>query len=311
MRFVTRFPLALLLLSALALTAAPAAAQDDGAASAVKTYSDTVPLDADGRVRIDTYKGSVTVATWDRDEVRYAIRIEPDDDPDAVAQTEVKIDRSDRSIRFASDYDGVEGEDGERETRFFGLIKVGSSGGRSLPFVHYTLTVPRTATLQIDDYKSTIDVRDVAADVDLETYKGEIALANLGGDLRLNTYKGTGEVEGLRGDLRLDTYKGRIDVTGLAGRARVDTYKGDVRLAFDAFEADTEVDTYKGRIRFTLPAGTGFDLDTDFGDRADLGANFATTDLRSGDHDYRGPVNGGGPELALSSYKGSFEIRMR
>jgi DUF4097 and DUF4098 domain-containing protein YvlB len=308
MRLVTRFPLALLLFSALALASAPAAAQDDAPAPAVKTYSDTVPLDADGRVRIDTYKGSVTITTWDRAEVQYDIRVEPAEDPEAVAQTEVKIDRSDRSIRFESDYDDVEGEEGE--SRFFGLIQM-NSGSRSLPFVHYTLTIPRTATLQIDDYKSEIDVRDVAADVDLETYKGEIDLANLDGDLNLNTYKGTGEIEGLRGDLRLDTYKGRIEVEGLAGSARVDTYKGDVELDFVAFEDDTEVDTYKGDVRFTLPEGTGFDLDTDFGDRADLDADFPTVDLRAGDHDYRGPVNGGGPELELSSYKGSFEIRLR
>jgi hypothetical protein len=293
--------LALTLSFLLALHATPAYAQDQGTMDGdVKTYEATVPLDAEGRVRIDTYKGSVTVTTWDRAEVQYAVRVEPDDDPELVPDTEIRIDRTDRSISFETDYEEAQDEHCSPSFR-----------GCSMPFAHYTLTVPRGATFELDDYKSAIDVRGLVADVEIETYKGELTLADFGGDLELETYKGTGTVDGVRGDLELDTYKGEIEVQNLQGALDLDTYKGDVEVAFAAFDGDSRVETYKGRVRFVLPDGAGFDLRTDFGDRADLDADFDLASLRTGEHDYRGAVNGGGPRLSLDSYKGDIRVTFR
>jgi hypothetical protein len=97
--------LALFLSLLLALQATPATAQDEGTMDGdEKTYEATVPLEADGRVSVDTYKGSITIDTWDRDEVQYAVRVEPDGDPELVPDTEVRIDRSGSSISFETDY---------------------------------------------------------------------------------------------------------------------------------------------------------------------------------------------------------------
>ena len=55
----------------LLLAASPAVAD--------RTVSKTLPLAADGKVTIDTYKGSIRVAPWDRAEVAVEARIVPDD----------------------------------------------------------------------------------------------------------------------------------------------------------------------------------------------------------------------------------------
>ena len=277
-------PLALLLLAALALPPAQAQAQ--------KTIKQTVPLASGGEVVIDTYKGSVAVTTWDQAEVVFEVTIEADGDEELVELTEIAIDRSANRLRLETDYEQVE------EARKKGWGPFSWSGSTSLPFAHYTIRMPRTAQLVIDDYKS------------------EIKIAGVGADVRLESYKGTMDVEGVQGALDLETYKGEAVVSGLDGGLRVDTYKGDVRVAFSRLAGDVAAETYKGEVALVLPADAGFTLDADLSRKGDLDTDlFDPSDLRrdpeDDDQKYRGSVAGGGPLLELETYKGTFTLRGR
>ena len=154
-------------------------------AVADRTISKTLPLAADGKVTIDTYKGTIRVTPWDRAEVAVEARIVPDDScgsernqKEWLAATEVVIEPNGRNVRIESDYDKLEMSWG-----FFG-------GCTSRPFVHFRVSLPRAATLKIHDYKSDTDVKDFAGHLTLETYKGTAALVGLSGTLDLKTYKG-------------------------------------------------------------------------------------------------------------------------
>jgi hypothetical protein len=225
---------------ACALTAAP-----------TKDIHRTFPLDSHGRVTIDTYKGSIRVSTWDRNEVDIAVRIEEDGGPFAqsVTRADVRFDASPSDVRIRSDYD------------WFFLDGIA-------PLYHYTVRMPRTASLRIKDYKSESEVSDLAADLQVDTYKGSVQLRNHAGGLTVNTYK------------------------------------GDLRAEFAAVTAPSRIETYKGSIDLRMPRESRFDLYTDLGRRADLNSDFERRAFRS-------PVNGGGPELRLKSYKGEFRLRAR
>ncbi len=254
-------------LAGIVLLAAAAAQAAD-----VKEVHRTIPLDRDGRVSVNTYKGSVTVTTWDRPEVSVDARIEPDgddrEDREKVQWTEVRISGSGGSVEIKSDYDQVR----HHERGFLGLFDFESG---SLPFVRYTIQMPATARLEIEDHKSDIHV------------------SNLKADLRLNTYKGTARVE------------------SLDGAARVDTYKGDVRVEFARFSRGSRFDTHKGEIDVRLPRDSRFDLDADAGRHGDIDSDFAMTTHASRYRGARttGAVNGGGPELRMTTYKGTLRIR--
>ena len=268
-------------------------------------------LESDGRLVIDTYKGSVTVTTWDRDEVAVDVRIVADQTDELVESTDVKVHRSGRTLCFETDYD----EDAWKHIRKHGILDM-FSGGFSQPLVHYEIRMPRTARLDIDDYKSEIRVTGLQADLVIETYKGDIEVDDLDGSLQLETYKGTGHI------------------------------------AFSRLDDDSSVDTYKGNVTLAFPRNTGFDLDADLGRRGDLDSDFDLDrdrrhrndddddddgddgdddeywdddDDDDGDDDdddeywddddddddnvYRGAVNGGGPRLHLESYKGRIALR--
>jgi hypothetical protein len=238
----------------------------------------TVSLTRDGRVSIDTYKGSVKIETWEKAEVEIVATIEAEDwgryADDKVRETEIKISESPGSVRIQTDYDGIR----RRSGSFWGIFD-GDTG--SLPFVHYVIKMPATASLRIKDYKSEVDVRNLTARIDL------------------NTYKGT------------------VDVIGLSGAMDLETYKGTVRIEFASYSSASSFETYKGDIELILPKSAGFTLDADLGRRGDFDSDFAfassrTSRSRSKERStYDGDVNGGGPTLRLRTDKGHFKVLNR
>lgn len=268
----------LLLLLTLFVTL-PAAAQQS------KKISETVPLQANGRVLIDTYKGSIEVTTWDRDEVAIDAVIEADENRELVPLTEVRIRRTGSTVQIESDY--------SKTKKRGGNWKLFGNNNLSLPFVHYVIRMPRTAELGIDDYKSEIDVADLVADLEIETYKGNARLRNIRGDVGVETYKGDVEILALTGGLDAETYKGNIEVefTELAGRTMIDTYRGDVRLR--------------------IPGNAGFDLNANLGRGGDLDTDFSLANVDIDDNEYRGEVGGGGPRLEVDTYKGRVQLAAR
>ncbi len=239
-----------------------------------KEIRKTLPLAANGRVEVDTYKGSVDVTAEERADVVVEARVVADTDcgdekawAEWVEATEVRIDAHSDLVVIESSYRRLEGY---RE----GFL----SWCTSRPFVHYRIRMPRTASLDIKDYKSSIDVASLA------------------------------------GRLRIESYKGKIRVAGLDGRLDLETYKGDARVEFARFGGDTRVETHKGEIELSLPKGTGFTLDA-AGDRhgrirSDFDVSSQAVSRGSGDV-LRGAINGGGPRLLAKTHKGTIRLVAR
>lgn len=248
------------------------------AAQPSREVKKTIPLDADGRLVVDTYKGSITITTWDRAEVDISARIEADesmwesrrDEEDKVRDTEVRIESSGREVRLKTDYTRL-----KRRHRSFWDIVDGDTG--PLPFVHYTIKMPRTASLKIKDYKSETNVADVKSDISLYTYKG------------------------------------RVRLVGVEGSVDVETYKGDVRVDYAALGKFNRFETYKGDVDITLPRKSGFELEAHLSRGGSLRSDFEVEErYRSRHHrskEYRASVNGGGPLLRLETYKGTYRLR--
>jgi hypothetical protein len=266
-----RFPAALILSLVSIFLAASLHAQE------TKEVRKSGPLSADGRVSVDTYKGSISVTGWDKPEFEISALVEADDErgrdaAEKVQDTEIRIDASSSSVRIKTDYDKVN----RRHHSFWDLFD-GNSG--NLPLVHYTIKMPRTAQLVIKDYKSKTNVSDLRADVEIETYKGRV------------------EVNDLDGGLMLETYKGEVwaDFAKLARRSRFETYKGEIQIK--------------------VPKGQGMDVDADIGRRARFDSDFDIAErYRSRhreDYDFRTSVNGGGPLLRLKTDKGTIRLLER
>lgn len=225
-------------------------------AADVKDFSKTVPLDAQGRFSLDTYKGSIHIAVWDQPRAEIQARIEADPGWRAmpVDDVEIRVDGLSSDVHVKTDYHR-HFEDG------------------NLPLVHYTIHIPRTASLRVKDYKSD------------------------------------SEITGVEGEIEFDTYKGTAHIDGIQSALTLETYKGNVRAIFTRFAAASRMNTYKGSIDVSLPRASAFDLSSNT-HRGGFDCDFprtihATRDLGN----VSGAVNGGGPLLRVSSYRGNIRLR--
>jgi hypothetical protein len=260
------------ILQSLCLLAIFAAVSSFAFAQESRETRKTAALNQGGEVRVETFKGSVTVTTWDRPEVEIYAKIEADGDSSEqkrlVQDTEVRIETSGDLIRIQSDYEKVQGRG-----NFSGDSDESSY---NLPLIHYTIKVPRTARLSITDHKSKIGVSD------------------------------------LQGELRINTHKGSVSVARQNGAVRLDTHKGDARVEFVSFNKESRFDTHKGEIEVVIPGRVGFELDSEMGKGANLDSAYDLSGLRKQDRreaQYKGSVNGGGPLLRMSSHKGQIRLR--
>ncbi len=301
------------LLTAVLLLAPSAVAQD-----AARTLSNTVPLDADGEVVLDNHEGQIAIDTWDRAEVRYEIRIMPTDDDPAAEKTTIDIDANERRLRLATTH-----EDGDDESTVFGFSFDDGWrwGGTDIPAVHYTLTMPATARLTIDDHESTVDLTGLRAGLRLDTHDGALTLRDHDGDTRIDSHDGRIDLRDTRGQLIIDTHDSPISITGhigdvtieshdgemelrdVAGYLNVDTHDGELTaedlrggfrfeahdgeadISIAALSDDLHVDTHEARLTLHLPPGAAFDLHTDFDEDVDFNTDFDLNSIRIADED--------------------------
>lgn len=286
-----RLATSLLTLLLLAASIHPAFAQ-----RAERNVSDTVAMDADGTVYIDNHDGAITISPWDRNEVKYEARI-THKRQEGVDNTKIRVDASSSSLSLDTDFDDIPRD--------------GMWGGRSAPKVFYTLNVPASASIVIDDHESTIDIRDLTGDVEIDTHDGSMTLTNLSGEVEIDTHDGSMELANLSGEVEIDTHDSDLRATGLTGPLEIDTHDGDIEVEFASLNGPITIDSHDARATITLPAGTGFNLAADMGDDAsiDVEPSLSVSNISGGG--MQGAANGGGPEIRVSSHDGDLQIRER
>ena len=232
------------------------------AAAAERKIHRTAQLDPSGSLSIDTHNGSITITTWNQPTVDVTARIVPTEfgrDEDAE-KTDVKVTGSGGSVRIESDYTDV-----PTHLSWFGV-------SRDLPLVHYTISMPATAKLNVDAHNASF------------------------------------RATSLRGDVNISTHNGDINILDFDGAARVETHNGDVRVGYRSFTKSARVETHNGRIELELPAQARFHVDAR-GHHMDMSSDFPMTVGSRGDSTYVGDVNGGGPEVRVSTHNGALKLR--
>lgn len=256
----------------------------DAAEAQERTVSETVDLDRDGRVTLKSFSGSITVTTWDEASAQIDVRIEGDDQ-DLVDQTEIRIEGGGRNLDIETDYEEV-----EDSQKFLGLFNFGDT---DKPDAHYTLKIPRTAELNIDDFSSEIEVSGLEADLSLNTFSSSINLDDITGHVRAETFSGNAEIEGLSGSIDFETFSGNATIGMLA------------------LTDDCSFKSFSGDMELTLPADAAFDLDAELGMGGDLDSAFTLDEPRSEDGEVRGTVGGGGPRISFETFSGDLELLKR
>jgi DUF4097 and DUF4098 domain-containing protein YvlB len=116
-------------------------------------------------------------------------------------------------------------------------------------------------------------------------------------------------VSGLKGSVKLDSVNGSIEADGLSGSGDFDTVNGSIKVAYASLAGrpDIELDTVNGSCTLTLPADAAFQLDAETVNGR-VSCDYPITLEKSGRHDLRGTVNGGGTRIEMDSVNGGLSI---
>src|SRR5215213_11310508 len=198
-------------------------------------FEQTYPLNSNGRVRVDNVNGSVTIDTWDRNEVKLEA-VKTADDKERLAEVEIKIDARKDYLSVETDY-----ADDWRRNNNGGWKNYGKLT------VEYHLTVPKNAVLD-----------------DIQTVNGSVTITNSNNVTKASTVNGEVIATNLRGTAELETVNGTIeanfDQLQSSSRINLNTVNGRVNLTIPSdANATLKADSLNGVITndFGLPVRKG------------------------------------------------------
>jgi len=186
-------------------------------------FEQTYPLNSNGRVRIDNVNGSITIDTWDRNEVKLEA-VKTADDKERLTEVEIKIDARKDFLSVETDYSEWKREN-NRGWKNYGKLTV-----------DYRLTVPKNAVLD-----------------DVQTVNGSVTITNSNNITKASTVNGDVLATNLRGTAELETVNGTIEANfnqlQSSSRINLNTVNGRVNLTIPSdANATIKADTLNGSI---------------------------------------------------------------
>jgi DUF4097 and DUF4098 domain-containing protein YvlB len=196
--------------------------------------------------------------------------------------------------------------------------------------VDYEITAPADTTVTTRSGSGDQRMEGLRSNLKLESGSGDMRLEDIRGDIRLHTGSGdvtareiagpfsaeagSGDIraeEKGKGDVRVHTGSGNVELRGIDGTLDAHSGSGDMTIQ-GANSGRWEIRTSSGNVDLELPSGSSFDLDASAGSGSVTVDRPVTMvvqgDLRRAQHEVRGKVSGGGPELLV--HTGSGDVRI-
>ncbi len=147
---------------------------------------------------------------------------------------------------------------------------------------------------------------------EIHTGDGHVSAQGLKGEFRFVTGDGAIEAESLDGTLSARSGDGRLKVRGRFDQVDLRTDDGSIEATFDRnskMAGPWRVETGDGSVTIRLPEGFAADLDAQTGD-GDISVSLpvTATGFHSGEHNFRGKLNGGGLSLRIRTGDGSIRL---
>src|SRR5947209_2547205 len=177
-----RLMLGLVLLAALALTAADATRAQSSRPEVTEEFHQTYPLTADGRVSLTNINGGVRISAWDRNEVKVDA-VKRAYTQQRLQEVKINVDAGPSYVRVETEYPDYQWrDDGERH--------------ENPATVEYTLTVPRGARLD-----------------DISLVNGGLTIEGVAGSVHASSVNGRVTARGLTGAVNLSVVNGQLEAT--------------------------------------------------------------------------------------------------
>lgn len=278
-------PLALSLLSLLALAAVPASAEE---------WHKTYPVTGRPEMVLRTDDAAVTVDTWDRNEI--GVRITTHGLRIGGGGLRITDEATDRRVAVEA----------RRPPHFFSF-----SIGLDQRSTRIDVRVPRTSDLDILTGDGAVTIRPTRGNIRVRTDDGAIVVAGATGTLSVHTADGAIRATDVEGTLEAGTADGSIRISGRFSGLDLESGDGGITAEAEPLDGREEwrIVSGDGSVVLQLPEGFQADLDAETGD-GHISVDFPIEVSGTFRHTLiRGTMNGGGPPLKVRTGDGSIRIR--
>ena len=269
------------------------------AASMAQQQTDTTfEVRSGSRIEVETFGGSITVRTWNRNAVRVQAQ--------HGRRDEIDIDARGSSVRIEAE-------------GYMGVAKD----------VRFTLMVPRSSHIEASGVQTDIDIEGVTGDVDAETVQGGIRVVG-GGRLKLESVEGEVVIDGARGRVQASTVNRGIRVTDVECDLDLETVNGPIivqklhasnvdastvngRIVYDGTirdGGDYALTTHNGAIWVVVPNGTNASVSVStFNGELDTTFDLPRMEIPSQRRTYNFVLGNGKARLDLETFGGDINLR--
>lgn len=193
--------------------------------------------------------------------------------------------------------------------------------------ISYVVTVPPDTTVTLNSGSGSLSVSGVRSGTQAHTGSGDIRLSELGGKVQVQSGSGGIRAENVSsafsagtgsgsieadlsgsGDVDVHSGSGSIRVKGATGGLRARTGSGDIE-ADGNVKGPWQVHTGSGSVRIAVGTGNGLTLNVHTSSGS-IHSNLPVTVQGSmGHNELKGAVNGGGPEVEVSTGSGDITVQ--
>lgn len=303
-----RAKLALPLLAAGLIALAGCDLEDFGGARYNRDFHFAFPLNASGRVSVETFNGSVEITPWDQNTIDISgTKYGPTQT--AADDLEVRIDHAPdhadiRVVRPSERRNNQGARLAIKVPRTAVLDRITSSNGA----VHMQAGVGPS---RIRTSNGPIRVEDLHGALDAQTTNSSIDVTGVDGDVNLHTSNGSIHAKAFSGSLDAVTTNSSViaDVAAPGAGVRIESSNGPVDLNLPAnYKGDVRVHTSNNPISVRMPAGTGAHLIAQTSN-ASINSDFDMTMTGElGRNHVDAQLGGGGALLDLSTSNGAIRV---
>lgn len=204
-------------------------------------FRHSFPLNANGRVSLEGFNGSIDVTGWDRNEIEIT-GTKYSSSEEYLKAIKINISNTPDSITIRTDHPNRDGGNWFRN----------EGGG-----VRFTVRVPKKAQLdRISSSNGSIRLESTDGNARLTSSNGTIRATRVNGNLEVATSNGGIELLDINGGMNLRTSNGTIRVDNAKGAFEAQTSNGAIRARLDQIPPSSMIraTSSNGTIDLTLPS---------------------------------------------------------
>lgn len=244
-----------------------------GIGNDLQDFTKSFKVNKGGKMIIDINPGSISLTTWDKNEVYVKVK---NVESNEVKNVEVFQEGNNVVVKYSSEWGWGEEIELEASIPLQFNIDAKTTGGDILVkgnVIGNVELITMGGDISTKNVKGKVKINTQGGDLSVGNIEGGLLLSTMGGDITIGEVIGeTAKVNTMGGDIRVSkalsgieavTYGGDIDVKNLGGDSQLKTMGGSVEI--ENFNGRVAMQTFGGNL--VVKSGSGFvDASTNAGD---------------------------------------------